>query len=113
MSRWPLGWLRSVSANLGVYMLTVDFAALDQLSSTIERSIQETEDLLSTLTTHVTHVAETWTGSASEGFQRTVADWMAGQHDLRRRLQDLHQLVVTAHNNHAQAVRTNVAIWQV
>jgi WXG100 family type VII secretion target len=102
-----------VSAELGVSVLRVDFAVLAGLSGSIERSIRETEESLATLSTHVTRVAEIWTGAASEGFQRAVDDWMAGQRDLRVRLQDLHDLVVAAHDNHAQAVRANVAMWRM
>jgi WXG100 family type VII secretion target len=93
--------------------LTVDFAALDELSATIERTIDKTEAVLATLTGNVAHLAKLWEGPAAEGFQRTVADWMAGQRDLRRRLEDIRNLVVTAHDNHAHAVHTNVAMWRV
>jgi WXG100 family type VII secretion target len=93
--------------------LIVDFAALDELSATIERMINKTEAVLATLTGNVSRLAEMWEGSAAEGFQRTFADWMAGQRDLRRRLEDIWNLVVTAHDNHAQAVHINVAMWRV
>jgi WXG100 family type VII secretion target len=93
--------------------LTVDFAALDELSATIERTIDKTEAVLATLTGNVAHQAELWEGSAAEGFQQTVASWMAGQRDLRRQLEGILDLVVTAHDNHAHAVHTNVATWQV
>ncbi|GDY33986.1 WXG100 family type VII secretion target [Gandjariella thermophila] len=94
-------------------MLAVDFAVLNDARADIARSIEHAEDVLAALSKQVARLAEMWTGAASEGFQRTLAEWMAGQQDLQRQLQELHDLVVTAHSNHAQAVRGNVAIWQV
>ena len=94
-------------------MLLVDFAVLDNMSDTIERTISDTENILGTLRGNIAQLDEIWVGSASEGFQRVVARWMEGQQDLQRRLAELRDLVVTAYENHSKALATNVAMWQV
>jgi WXG100 family type VII secretion target len=94
-------------------MLVVDFSALDDLAGSIESMITQTEDILDALNRQITEVAQLWTGAASVGFQRTFTSWMQAQQDLRQRLSELHDLVVTAHDNHATALTTNVSIWQV
>jgi WXG100 family type VII secretion target len=93
--------------------LVVDFAALDRMRTAIEQSIEDTEQILESLTAQVRSLADLWSGAASEGFQRTVADWMAGRQDLQRQLAFLHDMVATAHSNHANAVATNVAMWRI
>lgn len=94
-------------------VLAVDFTALDDLSTAIERSIAQAEETLSTLNAQLASLAETWTGAAAEGFQSTFAAWSASERDLRQQLQALHNLVATAHDNHAEAVRRNIAMWRV
>jgi WXG100 family type VII secretion target len=97
----------------GGNVLAVDFAALNDLSTAIQRSIEQAEEILTTLAKQLAGVAEMWTGAASEGFRESYAAWSGSEQDLQRQLQALHDLVVTAHNNHAQAARRNVAIWRI
>jgi early secretory antigenic target protein ESAT-6 len=93
-------------------VLVVDFAALKDLSTSIEESIEQAEEILATLKGQLASLAETWTGAAAEGFQATFARWSASEQDLREQVRGLLDLVVTAHDNHAQAVRRNTAMWQ-
>jgi WXG100 family type VII secretion target len=100
---------------LGAWMTTlvVDFEALDQLRTAIERSIEHAEQHLATLDRQIRQLANIWSGAAAEGFRRTIADWMSGRQDLQRQLDYLRTIVTTAHHNHASAVATNVAMWRV
>ena len=75
--------------------------------------IDEAEGLLSDLTRRIQALTKQWEGAASDGFHRTQADWFAAAEDLRIRLEGIRDLVVTAHDNHASAVRTNTAMWRV
>lgn len=94
-------------------MLRVDFSSLEGLAGSIRRATADVERALDDLEGQVRALGEVWVGAASDGFQRTQADWMAGARDLRSRLNYLHDLVTTAHGNHARAVSTNSAIWRV
>ena len=93
--------------------LVVDFAALDRLRTAIEQSIHDAEQNLTTLDSQVRQLAQSWSGTAADGFQRTIADWTRGRQDLQRQLEYLRRLVATAHDNHASAVAANVAMWRV
>lgn len=92
--------------------LVVDFAGLRTLVGGIDRRIEEIERLLGDLGERIEGLTGLWQGAASEGFRRTQADWFAAADDLRSRLAGLRGLVVTAHDNHAGAVRDNVTIWR-
>jgi WXG100 family type VII secretion target len=93
--------------------LVVDFAGLRSLAGGINKIIDETQVLLSDLGQRIHNLTELWEGAASDGFRRTQGDWFAAAEDLRTRLEGLRDLVVTAHDNHAAAVRTNTAMWRV
>jgi WXG100 family type VII secretion target len=92
--------------------LVVDLAGLDRLQTAIERSIEDCAQSLATLEGQVRQLQMSWSGAATDGFQRTIADWLAGGRDLQSRLNGLRTLVATSHSNHAAAVATNVAIWR-
>jgi WXG100 family type VII secretion target len=93
--------------------LVVDFAALRSLASGIDRRIEEIKALLDDLGRQVSALTDLWDGAASDGFRRAQADWFAAADDLRVRLADLRDMVLTAHDNHADAVRTNTLMWRV
>jgi WXG100 family type VII secretion target len=93
--------------------LVVDFAALDRLRTAIAASIEDTSQHLQTLTDQVRWLSTEWSGAASDGFQKMVSDWLAAQADLRQQLSYLRTVVMTAHDNHASAVATNINMWRV
>jgi WXG100 family type VII secretion target len=92
--------------------LTVDFGALTGLQSRMSGIFKQVEEQLTALSEQVNSLLSIWEGAASEGFQRTVASWQASAADLQDRLAELHNMVGTAHDNHARAVQTNTAIWR-
>lgn len=91
--------------------IVVDFDALDQLRGAVERSIADAEEQLAVLADLIRSLARQWRGAAADGFQRTIADWLAAEADLRAQLEYLRTLVMTARDNHAAALATNVAMW--
>lgn len=93
--------------------LVVDFAALRSLAVGIDRRISDIEGLLDDLNKKVAGLTELWDGASAEGFRRTQAEWFAAAEDLRTQLAGLRDMVVTAHNNHAGAVRANTSVWRV
>jgi WXG100 family type VII secretion target len=96
-----------------VEQLFVNFAELRGLAGGIDRQLEEIEALLDNLGKQIAALTELWDGAAAEGFRRTQADWFAAAGDLRVRLASLREMVVTAHDNHAGAVRTNTQMWRV
>jgi WXG100 family type VII secretion target len=95
-----------------VATIVVDFDALDQLRGAIDRSIADAEEQLAELADQIRLLRRQWRGAAADGFERAIADWLAAAADLRGQLEYLHTLVVTARDNHAAALATNVAMWR-
>ena len=93
--------------------LIVDFAELRALAVGIDKRIVDIEGVLGGLGEQIAVLTDLWDGAAAEGFRRTQADWFAAAGDLRVRLVGLRDMVVTAHDNHAGAVRVNTKMWRV
>ncbi|MFL6140433.1 MAG: WXG100 family type VII secretion target [Labedaea sp.] len=93
--------------------LVVDFASLRALAVGIDRRIENMTALLDDLDKKVAALTELWEGASAAGFRRTQAEWFAATEDLRVRLAGIRDLVITAHNNHAGAVRANTSMWRV
>lgn len=93
--------------------LAVDFRALEDgeqalrvAVDVIDRELHELERLLQPL-------VATWHGQAAERYRTAQHEWDAAAASMREELAQLHQLVVLAHGNHADAVRVSQAIWAV
>ncbi len=93
--------------------LVVDFVTLRSVAGGIDRAVSDIERSLDDLHRHLAALTATWTGDAADAYGRAQAEWFAAAEDLRMRLAGLRDLVLTAHDNHAGAVRTNTAIWRV
>jgi WXG100 family type VII secretion target len=96
-----------------VNRLVVDFSELRSLAVGIDKQVEDIEGLLDNLGKQVAALTELWDGAAADGFRRTQADWFTAADDLRVRLAGLRDMVVTAHDNHAGAVRANTRMWRV
>lgn len=94
-------------------MLHIDFRELESAAGSIAQSVEDLERTLDELDRFIREVTAVWAGDASEAFQSAVAKWNEAARDVRDELAYLHRVVTTAHFNHASAVRTNSAMWQV
>lgn len=83
------------------------------LMSAIQSAIDAIDACLNDLDAQVKWVAQVWEGAASDGFQRKITDWKTASADLRGQLSFLHDMVANAARNHADAVTTNLHMWQV
>lgn len=93
--------------------LAVGFEALVEAEQAMRHTVQQVDGLLADLAEYLKPMTAAWTGAAAEAFQRRKAEWDAAVEDQQRQMAALHGLVVTAHDNHADAVRTNQRIWPV
>lgn len=93
--------------------IEVDFGELSAASSAMSTTLTELEQLHADLTQRLDPVFANWTGDAAEAYRRAQDEWNVAAADLRRLLGELRDLVDVAHGNHASAVRTNTAMWQV
>ena len=92
--------------------LVVDFVALRAFSGHIAKQIGQFEANLTQLSEVVRDTAEAWHGEASEAYLAYQSQWFEAANDIRAQLEGLRRLITTAHDNHAKAVTTNVAIWR-
>jgi WXG100 family type VII secretion target len=93
--------------------IAVDFRALEDGEASLRRAVDEIEAHLAELEHYVSQLLNTWSGQAAQAYQQAQHDWDLAMDGMRQNLRDLHEFVVTAHGNHASAVRTNNQIWAV
>ncbi|MFD2414761.1 WXG100 family type VII secretion target [Amycolatopsis pigmentata] len=93
--------------------LTVDFSALEALADSLAAYVDAAAALLGDVEGHVTRLESSWSGAARAAFQEAFAEWRSSVRDLHDEVRTIRDFVVTAHGNHAQAVRTNAGIWRV
>jgi WXG100 family type VII secretion target len=96
-----------------VGQLVVDFKVLEDVESAIRTVVSEIDDLRVTLQDKILPLTQRWAGEAAEAFGRDYELWQQAAADINLELAELHKIIITAHNNHSSAVRTNVAIWRV
>jgi WXG100 family type VII secretion target len=94
-------------------VLRVDFVRLREAIVAMKETLDALEALHTEMTERLQPLVETWTGEAAEKYQRAQEDWNAAAADMRKMLDELRSLATTAHDNHADALRTNTAIWRV
>jgi WXG100 family type VII secretion target len=95
-----------------VPVLRVDFVRLRDAIDAMTRTLDALEESHAGLTERLQPLVVSWTGGAAESYQRAQEDWYASAADMRAMLGDLRNLAATAHDNHAEAVHTNVGIWR-
>lgn len=93
--------------------LAVDFAALRDLAESIARHIDQTTEDLGQIDEVVRDLGRSWHGDAHDSFHDAMDEWFRSAQDLRDQLHWVRRVVLNAHDNHSQAVRANVRIWQV
>jgi WXG100 family type VII secretion target len=93
--------------------LVVDFAVLEEVEAEMRKVVSELDQLRVTLHDGVLPMIQQWSGAAAELFNRDYEEYQKASADINQGLADLHELVVTAHRNHSEAVRTSTRMWQV
>ena len=93
--------------------IVVDFHALENGEASLRQAVDEIGAHLDELEHTVTRLLHTWSGEAAEAFRAAHQGWDAAVAEMYDTLDQIHDLIVTAHGHHAKAVRSNTAIWQV
>jgi 6 kDa early secretory antigenic target len=106
-------WSTNTRLGVCVDQLAVDFRALEEGEAALRRSVDEIDAGLTELEGVVAQLLDTWTGEAAEAYRAAQHEWDKAVADMRQNIRDLHDLIVTAHGNHASAVRSNTGIWAV
>ena len=93
--------------------IAVDFRALEEGEQGLRQAVDEIDHSLDELESYVVRLLDTWSGEAAEAYRAAQEEWDAAVTGMREDVRELHTLIVTAHGNHAGAVRTNRGIWEV
>lgn len=96
-----------------VGQIAVDFRTLEEGEASLREAVDQIDAELHELEIYVAKLLDTWTGEAAEAYRAAQHDWDAAVEGMRQNVRDLHQLIVTAHLNHTEAVHGNTAIWRV
>ena len=91
--------------------LVVDFAVLEEVEAEMRKVVSELDELRVSLHNGVLPMIQQWSGAAAESFMRYYDEYQQAAADINQGLADLHKLIVTAHRNHSEAVRTNKRMW--
>lgn len=79
----------------------------------MRRAVDEIDAHLQELERCIEQNLGTWSGEAAEAYRQAQREWDTAAGEMQQVLADAHRFVVTAHGNHASAVRTNSRIWAV
>jgi WXG100 family type VII secretion target len=91
--------------------IAVDFRALEEGQAALRRTVDEVEAHLADLEGCVNELQKTWSGHAAETYHQAQHEWDAAAEGMKQNLRDLHDLIVTAYDNHASAVHINTKMW--
>ncbi|GAA0523070.1 hypothetical protein GCM10011581_38870 [Saccharopolyspora subtropica] len=93
--------------------IVVDFRALKAGEEALRKAVDEIDLRLNDLEAVVVRLLASWTGEAADAYQAAQTEWDREVAEMRVNVREMHRLLVTAHGNHASAVRTNAKIWEV
>jgi WXG100 family type VII secretion target len=94
-----------------VDQIAIDFQVLGDGEAALERTIDAMETHLADLENCVSDLMGRWSGEAAGAYREAQREWNAAAEGMRQNLRELHDLIVTAHRNHAAALRANVKMW--
>lgn len=91
--------------------IKVDFAALKNLSQSIEDILKDITDRLDALHPRVVKVVRAWEGEARDVCVESLDKWDGAVQDMVAAQSWLHDVVVTGHINYAAAHRAVLRGW--
>lgn len=91
--------------------LTVELAALSELSGALAGHGDDLEELLTKLDAGMKRFEKSWEGAARERFSAVFARWREASADLHGMLRDMHHVTHTAHGNYHATEQANRQIW--
>lgn len=93
--------------------IRVDFRALEDAENNLRMAVDQIDQHLTELEGYVEQLLANWTGEAAEAYRHTQHEWDHAVAAMREEVREMHTLIVTAHGNHAGAVRASTKIWEL
>jgi early secretory antigenic target protein ESAT-6 len=92
-------------------MMLVTFAELANAAQTIQTTSSNLNQRLDDLKQQLTPIANSWTGSAAEGYQVQQHKWDQAQADLNQVLQAIGKAIEAAHDAYQSTETSNARAW--
>jgi 6 kDa early secretory antigenic target len=111
----PSSAIGRVAVIQGVWVdqIAVDFRALEEGEASLRKAVDEIDHSLTELEGYVAQLVSVWSGEAAEAYRATQHEWDEAVANMREIVAEMHHVLVTAHGNHASAVRANSGMWAV
>lgn len=93
--------------------IRVDFRALEDAENSLRLAVDQIDHHLAELEGYVERLLGTWSGEAAEAYRHAQHEWDHAVAAMREEVREMHALIVTAHGNHAEVVRSNTKVWEV
>jgi WXG100 family type VII secretion target len=92
--------------------LLVTFQSLQDGASQVAKTASNFDSQLNDVKSVVANVAQTWTGSAADGYNQTMQQWNAAQNDLNETLQKIGRALSAAEQAYSQTESSNASLWK-
>lgn len=91
--------------------ILVHFGTIEGAGTQVRTTAATIKQQLDDLRVGVKRIADSWTGTAQEGYQARQAVWDAKAADLHATLNQIATALDNAHQSYTQTESSNVAIW--
>lgn len=91
--------------------ILVTFAALQEGAANVGKTANSFDQQLNDVQSLVANVAQSWTGSAAEGYNQTMAQWKSAQTDLNATLTKIGKALQAAEEAYSQTESANRSLW--
>jgi WXG100 family type VII secretion target len=91
--------------------ILVNFSTIQNASSEVRQTAQRIQSQLDELKAGVQRIANSWEGSAREGYQARQATWDAKAADLQQVLQQISTSLDNAAQSYQSTESKNSSIW--
>ncbi|MER5867789.1 WXG100 family type VII secretion target [Kitasatospora sp. NPDC002040] len=91
--------------------ILVNFSTIQNASSEVKQGAQRIQSQLDDLKAGVARIANSWQGSAREGYQARQAQWDASASDLQQALTQISQSLDNAAQSYQATEQKNAGVW--
>ena len=91
--------------------ILVTFAALQEGAANVNKTANSFDQQLNDVKSVVNNIAQSWTGSAHEGYSQQMQQWNAAQDDLNSTLAKIGKALQAAEQAYTQTEQSNAKLW--
>ena len=91
--------------------ILVTFAALQEGAANVSKTANSFDQQLNDIKSVVANIAHSWTGSAADGYNQTMALWNQSQQDMNETLTKIGRALQAAEEAYSQTENSNKSLW--